>query len=611
MISTTAHLNLARKWRPRTFDQVVGQNMAVSMLRNSLFKNHFFPVYLFAGQKGCGKTSSARIFATAINCEKLAAFQEKPSGQTLPCLECTSCKRMQEGAHADFIEIDAASHTGVDDVRALLESCSFMPLMGSKKIYLIDEAHMLSKAAFNAFLKILEEPPPTVIFMLATTELHKIPETVRSRCFQLQFSALPQNDLVAHLQTVCESEDISFEPAALPLIVEQTDGSARDALNVLEQVRFAGEKVTAAQVRKALGMINVSQLAELVVLMLENKPTELLAALKERHLENLAANRIWSMLLTLCRALLLSHYKTEDPILATLSEELRTRLQKAASRNRLHAILQLLWQQEEVFIATPYKHLFLENIFLQICEQVNIKDLAQLQEALKVGGTAHGTPPPRASTPRAPRAVAAPQPAPTSTPAATQSQPVTLSTASADGWQSFVAAVQELGDPLLASIFMQAKPDAPEDAEETTSLPIKLASMNSFITEKLKDTSAQWKPLVGEHLAPYTSLTLRGGAQKTAPKPTPRPQRTEPFVPPARQAPPQAAQNFGKPYASQRKKPVGPKLVRPRGTLLQISPEEKDKWPLADLLTNHFPGKLETITPPASSSSAESIRDGA
>jgi len=149
------NLNLARKWRSRNFDQIVGQDLAIRMLRNSLYLSQFFPVYLFAGQRGCGKTSTARVFASAINCANLSKFQKNPKKCHVPCLECESCCAMLSGNHPDFIEIDAASHTGVDNVRQIIESSSYMPLMGKKKIYLIDEAHMLSKAAFNAFLKIL------------------------------------------------------------------------------------------------------------------------------------------------------------------------------------------------------------------------------------------------------------------------------------------------------------------------------------------------------------------------------------------------------------------------------------------------------------------------
>jgi len=176
MSTTRENLNLARKWRPKTFDDIVGQEISVRMLKNGLYLKKFFPVYLFAGQRGCGKTSTARVFASAINCQNLENFQNNPTSNKLPCLECESCKSMLQANHPDFIEIDAASHTGVENVRQILESCTYKPIFGQKKIYLIDEAHMLSKAAFNAFLKVLEEPPSSALFILATTEIHTLKE---------------------------------------------------------------------------------------------------------------------------------------------------------------------------------------------------------------------------------------------------------------------------------------------------------------------------------------------------------------------------------------------------------------------------------------------------
>ena len=170
--------------------KLVGQPLVVRLVKNSLYRNLIFPVYLLIRYSWLWKTSVARIFAAALNCDALEQFQKNPQNQQLPCLACASCQAMQAMNHPDFIEIDAASHTGVDNVRAIIDAASFVPVLGKKKIYLIDEAHMLSKAAFNAFLKILEEPPISVVFMLATTDPHKILETVTSRCFQLFFEPI-------------------------------------------------------------------------------------------------------------------------------------------------------------------------------------------------------------------------------------------------------------------------------------------------------------------------------------------------------------------------------------------------------------------------------------
>src|SRR6202789_2142037 len=221
----TQQLNLARKWRSKDFSQIIGQDLLVRMLKNSLYLSHYFPVYLFAGQRGCGKTTTARVFAAAVNCEQLAAFQKDPKNISLPCLTCASCTAMKEGKHPDFIEIDAASHTGVDNICQIIDASSFLPLMGRKKIYLIDEAHMLSKAAFNAFLKLLEEPPVSVLFILATTDTQKIIETVRSRCFQLYFKPVETSCLVDYLKQMCAQEAIAIDQEALHMIVKETDGS--------------------------------------------------------------------------------------------------------------------------------------------------------------------------------------------------------------------------------------------------------------------------------------------------------------------------------------------------------------------------------------------------
>ncbi len=261
---TTEHINLARKWRSKTFDELVGQELVVRVLKNSLYKGTIFPVYLLAGQRGCGKTTTARIFACALNCAKLPDFQKQPQSIAIPCLECFSCKAMALGQHPDFIEIDAASHTGVDNVRLIIDSATLLPQMGRKKVYLIDEAHMLSKAAFNAFLKILEEPPHSVVFLLATTEASKILETVRSRCMQLFFPALPRDLLVKHLERICSSESIPYDVEGLDAVVRVSQGSARDAINALERLRLASGQAKKSTAITLLGLVDESAILEFV-----------------------------------------------------------------------------------------------------------------------------------------------------------------------------------------------------------------------------------------------------------------------------------------------------------------------------------------------------------
>lgn len=253
---------LVRKYAIRCFDNVIGQPIVVKILKNSLFLNHIFSVYLFAGKHGCGKTSTARLFATALNCERLPLFQKNPH-EKIPCQTCQSCLAMQLMQHPDFIEIDAASHTGVDNVRLLIDSAALLPLVGKKKIYLIDEAHMLSKAACNAFLKILEEPPKDVLFILATTAPEKILETVRSRCFQLFFDPIHEATLIDLLSSIADNEQIVHTRDGIARIVGMSKGSVRDALNMLDQTRLAVTKITIETLKEVFGSSSDDDIIEL------------------------------------------------------------------------------------------------------------------------------------------------------------------------------------------------------------------------------------------------------------------------------------------------------------------------------------------------------------
>jgi DNA polymerase-3 subunit gamma/tau len=372
------NINLARKLRPKIFEEIIGQDLSIRMLKNSLYLNKFFPVYLFSGQRGCGKTSTARVFGSAINCKKLNSFQKDAHTNRIPCLECESCKSMLRSSHPDFIEMDAASHTGVDSVRQIIESCAYLPLSGYKKIYLIDEAHMLSRAAFNAFLKILEEPPTSTIFILATTEIQKIPETVRSRCFQVIFNRIQNKFLLEYMKKICVDEKINAEDKALSLLVNENDGSARDAINALEQVRFSGKKVTSELVLKSLGKISDKELYELMKFIIDQNPRGLLEQLNKIDFESLSAQSLWNMTVEFFRSLLWLKYGVSGERVNSLEN-----LAKKCSINRVHALLQILWSQEPLFLQTPQKHLFLEAALLNMSLQVNIADLQNLVNSHK------------------------------------------------------------------------------------------------------------------------------------------------------------------------------------------------------------------------------------
>lgn len=251
-----AYVALYRKWRPQGFDALVGQEAVRMALTNALETGRIAHAYLFAGPRGTGKTSTAKILAKAVNCE------HGPTPN--PCNKCQNCVRINDGTSMDVFEIDAASNRGIDEIRDLREKVAFAPVSGRYKVYIIDEVHMLTTEAFNALLKTLEEPPPHVIFILATTEPHKIPATIHSRCQRFDFKRVTDTDIVKRLREVADGSGIAADDDALQLIAVQADGGMRDALSLLDQCGVMAERVTAETVRSVLGIVGREALRELV-----------------------------------------------------------------------------------------------------------------------------------------------------------------------------------------------------------------------------------------------------------------------------------------------------------------------------------------------------------
>ena len=250
---------LARKYRPSTFSEVVGQEHILRALENSIQHNKLHQAYMFSGTRGVGKTTIARVFAKCLNC------QTGDMPQPEPCNECSACMEIKAGRHIEFLEVDAASRTGVDDMRELLESVQYKPANARYKIYLIDEVHMLSKSSFNALLKTLEEPPPHVMFLMATTEVEKVPKTVLSRCLQLNLKIIPENQIREHIQSLLDLESITYDEESLGLIANSAQGSIRDGLTLLDQAIAHGNgALESDQVKALLGTIDQSYIIELV-----------------------------------------------------------------------------------------------------------------------------------------------------------------------------------------------------------------------------------------------------------------------------------------------------------------------------------------------------------
>lgn len=274
-----AHQVLARKYRPQGFEELVGQNAVSQTLANALTSKRVHHAYLFTGPRGCGKTTTARILAKALNCEK---------GPTpTPCDECVSCREIALSSSLDVLEMDAASHTGVDDVReVIIETVALAPTRDRYKVFIIDEAHMLSNSAFNALLKTIEEPPPHVVFILATTEVHKVPATIASRCQRFKFRPVEPVALAAHLASIAKKEKVSIDAEALDLLARAAEGSLRDAVSLLDQCRSAAEgKVTVESVREMFGFVPQDLLLGVAQALLARDPKALAGWLKKIYEE--------------------------------------------------------------------------------------------------------------------------------------------------------------------------------------------------------------------------------------------------------------------------------------------------------------------------------------
>ncbi|MBE8215313.1 MAG: DNA polymerase III subunit gamma/tau [Endozoicomonadaceae bacterium] len=267
---------LARKWRPHIFEDLMGQSHVLKPILNALKMNKLHHAYLFTGTRGVGKTTIARIFAKSINCEAGIT--------TLPCNQCSICQDIDAGCFSDLIEVDAASKTKVEDTRELLENIHYAPVRGRFKVYLIDEVHMLSNHSFNALLKTLEEPPAHVKFLLATTDAHKLPITILSRCLKFHLKKIPLKVMVSRLEKILIEEKIEFELPALTILSRMAEGSLRDALSLTEQaIAYCQEHLTAELVGEMLGVLDTEQIFKIVEYLMANNAADLLAHIDKIH----------------------------------------------------------------------------------------------------------------------------------------------------------------------------------------------------------------------------------------------------------------------------------------------------------------------------------------
>ena len=360
----------ARKYRPASFDTVVGQKALTETLKNAIKANKLAHAYLFCGPRGVGKTTCARIFAKTINCFT-------PTAQGEACNHCESCAAFNEQRSFNIFELDAASNNSVENIKALMEQTRIPPQVGKYKVFIIDEVHMLSTAAFNAFLKTLEEPPAHVIFILATTEKHKILPTILSRCQIYDFERMTVQDIVNHLESVAKQEGITYEPEALTIIAEKADGGMRDALSIFDQTAsFAQGNITYAKVLEDLNVLDVENYFKMIDFSLENKVSELMLLLNSIVSRGFDYGNISVGLAAHIRNVLMSKDEKTVSLIET-SDSLRQRYKEQATKcptSFLYKALKLLNQCDINYKQSSNKALLVELTLIQVAQITQPED---------------------------------------------------------------------------------------------------------------------------------------------------------------------------------------------------------------------------------------------
>ena len=434
---------LARKYRPQALNEVIGQDAVVRTLRNAITLQRIHHAYLFTGARGVGKTSIARILAKSLNCEK---------GPTdTPCGECTPCVEIARSTSPDVFEIDGASNTSVDNVRELRETVKYLPTRGKHKIYIIDEVHMLSTSAFNALLKTLEEPPAHVLFVFATTEPHKIPITILSRCQRFDFRRVATTVLAQRLREVIKAEGLTFDEPSLAIIAQAADGSVRDAMSLLDQViAFAGDNADAGKTREALGLLDREKVRALLAAVLARQPAQVTELVQGAYASGADLSEIGERLVEAVRDLTVMKLSRGQSALVAglLPEELAALEALAAplSVPDLHRLFSLLVKTAEETAKSPFPHLAFEMGLLRACDLEPVQSLASLVAELRGG---------------APAQIATPAVAPSASSRMTVTAPQNMAPKIATAPRSFESMAEARGNEALAAPMVSPSPAVP------------------------------------------------------------------------------------------------------------------------------------------------------
>ncbi|WP_278852235.1 DNA polymerase III subunit gamma/tau [Ligilactobacillus aviarius] len=367
-----AYQALYRTWRPQRFEDVVGQEMITKTLRNAVMTNQTSHAYLFTGPRGTGKTSTAKIFAKAINCH------HQENGE--PCNECEICKAITNGSLNDVLEIDAASNNGVEEIRDIRDKVKYAPTQADYKVYIIDEVHMLSTGAFNALLKTLEEPPANVVFILATTEPHKIPATIISRTQRFDFKRITSATILKRMEYILNQKDIQYEDAALKVIAKAAEGGMRDALSILDQVISFGENnVTLENALLVTGSVTKTDLLNYLQAVVDQKTPEALEMIHKLVQDGKDASRIVEDLVEYCRDLLLyqqSPAMLEETELGMLDEDFKKFAQEIEPET-VYQMINILNEQQENMRYTSHPTVYLEVLTVKLSQLKNQPQVSQ------------------------------------------------------------------------------------------------------------------------------------------------------------------------------------------------------------------------------------------